>query len=386
MSINGLRVARISTVPFFVVTQLSAQLSALHEAGAEVHVIASNDDMSDALRLRPDLKFIPVNIAREISPLKDLCSLVRLVILFRKQRYDIVHSTTPKAGLLTAIASRLAGVKVRLHTFTGQPWVTTTGAKKGLLKFCDKLIAALNSHSFTDSASQRDFLVREGVVPAEKISVIGLGSLAGVDMTRFDAGRFAPAAVAQTRTELGIPSSAKVLLFVGRVTPDKGIRELMDAFKLLSGLHQDLYLILVGPYEADGREIVEAYLAGERASHVKVLGLQAEPEKYMAAADLLCLPSYREGFGTVVIEAAAMGLPTVGTDIYGLSDAIVDGQTGLLVPVRNAAALSDAIDSLLSQPDQLSDMAIQAKARARRDFDSRRCSALLIEQYEGFHR
>lgn len=385
MSIKGLRVARISTVPFFVVTQLSAQLSALDEAGAEVHVIASNDDMSGVLQSRKDLTFISVEIAREISPVKDLRSLIKLIILFRKQRYDIVHSTTPKAGLVSALAARMAGVKVRLHTFTGQPWVTMKGTKRYLLKFCDWLIAKLNTHSFADSASQRDFLIREGVVPQAKISVIGVGSLAGVDMDRFDAQRFSPAQVAQTRGELGIPQDAKILLFVGRVTPDKGICELMEAFNSLKAEYADLYLVLVGPYEAEGREVVESHLSASSASHVKVLGLQAVPEKFMAAADLLCLPSYREGFGTVVIEAAAMGLPTVGTDIYGLNDAVVDGETGLLVPVRDSGALSNAIGALLSQPQRLASMAMKAKERARRDFDSKHCSALLIEQYEGFY-
>ncbi|HDS0916916.1 TPA: glycosyltransferase family 4 protein [Pseudomonas putida] len=386
MSIKGLRVARISTVPFFVVTQLSAQLRALNDAGADVDVIASNDDMSEVLQSRKDLTFIPVEIAREISPLKDLRSLIQLVILFRKRGYDIVHSTTPKAGLLAAIAGRIAGTQIRLHTFTGQPWVTMSGFKKHLLKFCDWLIARLNTHNFTDSVSQREFLVQEGVISSNKVSVIGVGSLAGVDMDRFDAQRFSPEFIAQTRNELEIPQDAKVLLFVGRVTPEKGIGELMEAFITLRAVHADLFLVLVGPYEAEGREVVESHLAGDCAGYVKVLGLQEVPEKFMAASDLLCLPSYREGFGTVVIEAAAMGLPTVGTDIYGLNDAVVNGETGLLVPVRNPGALSDAIDALLSQPQRLISMSTKARERARRDFDSKYCSALLIQQYEGFYK
>jgi glycosyltransferase involved in cell wall biosynthesis len=384
MSIKGLRVARISTVPFFVVTQLSAQLQALGEAGAQVHVIASNDELVGALQAREDIRFIPVEIAREISPFKDLVSLIRLVVLFRKQRYDIVHSTTPKAGLLTAIAAKIAGVKVRLHTFTGQPWVTMSGAKKKLLKLCDMLIARLNSHTFTDSVSQRDFLVREGVVAASRISVIGSGSLAGVDIRRFDAARFSPSANDAMRQQLGIPADAKVLLFVGRVTPEKGVGELMQAFLKLQAHYPELYLVLVGPYEADGRAVVESHLTPACVERVKVLGLQAAPEQYMAIADLLCLPSYREGFGTVVIEAAAMGVPTVGTAIYGLTDAIVDGETGLLVPVQNADALAEAIRSLLAEPERLKEMAMHARERAIRDFDSARCSALLIEKYEGF--
>jgi len=385
MSIKGLRIARVSTVPFFVVTQLSAQLRALNESGAEVHVIASDDDLRDALHAMQGVEFMPINIAREISPLSDLVSLVRLIVLFRKKRYDIVHSTTPKAGLLTAIAARVAGVKVRLHTFTGQPWVTMSGLKKQILIFCDKIIANLNTHNFTDSESQRAFLVREGLVSAKKISVIGAGSLAGVDLRRFDSARFSNTQNVELRQALEIPEDAKILLFVGRVTPDKGIRELMLAFSKLCTDQHNVFMVMVGPYEADGREIVESHLAAGHNDRIKIVGMQVEPEKYMAIADILCLPSYREGFGTVVIEAAAMGLPTVGTEIYGLTDAVVQGETGLLVPVGDAGALGEAIGLLLSNPERLAVMSSDARSRARREFDSARCSALLIEKYEGFH-
>lgn len=371
-------------MPFFVVTQLSAQLQALHHAGADVHVIASDDDMGNTLHGMDYVRFVPVSIPREISPLRDLLSLIHLTMVFRRGRYKIVHSTTPKAGLLTALAGLLAGVPVRIHSYTGQPWVTMKGLKKAILIGCDRLIGKLNTHCYTDSRSQRDFLVSAGVVTPSKLSVIGSGSLAGVDVERFDAQRFNSCEKQALRAALGIPDISKVVLFVGRVTRDKGIAELLKAHMQLLEAGEDVYLLMVGPDEADGLDIVRVLGGQGHSDSIKLLGFSAEPEKYMAISDLLCLPSYREGFGTVVIEAAAMGLPTVGTAIYGLTDAVVEGETGLLVPVGDDRALAQALSSLLQDPHKLRAMSANARQRARNEFDSKRLSALLIEQYEGF--
>jgi len=384
VTIQGVPIARVSTVPFFVVTQLSAQLQALHQAGADVHVIASDDGMGDALHGMDYVRFVPVSIPREISPFRDLLSLIHLTLVFRRGRYKIVHSTTPKAGLLTALAGLLAGVPVRLHTYTGQPWVTMKGLKKAILIGCDRLIGKLNTHAYTDSHSQRDFLINAGVVAPSKLSVIGSGSLAGVDVERFDVQRFNSCDKQALRAALGIPDTSKVVLFVGRVTRDKGIVELLKAHLQLLEAGEEVYLLMVGPDEADGLDIVRVLGGGGHSDHIKLVGFSAEPEKYMAISDLLCLPSYREGFGTVVIEAAAMGLPTVGTAIYGLTDAVVEGKTGLLVPVGDDRALAHALSSLLQDPDKLRAMSANARERARNEFDSKRLSALLIEQYEGF--
>lgn len=384
MTIQGVPIARVSTVPFFVVTQLSAQLQALHQAGADVHVIASDDEMGNALHGMDYVRFVPVSIPREISPLRDLLSLIHLTMVFRRGRYKIVHSTTPKAGLLTALAGLLAGVPVRIHSYTGQPWVTMKGFKKAILIGCDRLIGKLNTHCYTDSRSQRDFLVSAGVVTPSKLSVIGSGSLAGVDVERFDAQRFNSCEKQALREALGIPDTSKVVLFVGRVTRDKGIAELLKAHMQLLEAGEDVYLLMIGPDEADGLDIVRVLGSQGHSDSIKLLGFSAEPEKYMAISDLLCLPSYREGFGTVVIEAAAMGLPTVGTAIYGLTDAVVEGETGLLVPVGDDRALAQALSSLLRDPDKLRAMSANARQRARNEFDSKRLSALLIEQYEGF--
>jgi len=349
-----------------------------------VTVIASRDEMSDELTASQNFTYLPINIEREINPIKDFRSLIALTLAFKKNKFDIIHSTTPKAGLLCAIAGFFSGTRVRLHTFTGQPWVTMSGVKRTILKLCDKMIGLLNTHCYADSESQKSFLIFNGIIKASKISVIGAGSLAGIDLARFDPARYSQGDLSTLRTELGIPELSKVLLFVGRITPDKGIIELISAFNLVASKEPDIYLVLVGPFESDGSDIIEQSISAGARGRLKIVGYSSEPEQYMALADLLCLPSYREGFGTVVIEAAAMGTPTIGTDIYGLSDAIVEGETGLLVPVRNVAALETAILFTLNNKPLLSSMAEAARRRALEDFGVDKCSDLLINEYRGF--
>ncbi len=382
MADRKLRVARVSTVPFFVLTQLSSQIRTLKSLGADITVVASDDELSAKISELQDVAFMPINISRSISPVSDLVSLFRLYRAFRNCHFDIIHSTTPKAGLLCAIAGFLSCTPVRIHTFTGQPWVTMTGIKRGILKCCDKIIGALNTHCYTDSQSQREFLVDQKIVTSNKLTVVGGGSLAGVDLARFNKSRYSLENNVSLKQGLKIAEEARVILFVGRITQDKGIQELIDAFQII-GLNDDtLHLILVGPFEENGESIVESVAGSAVSNRIHSVGFSDEPEKYMAISDVLCLPSYREGFGTVVIEAAAMGLPTVGTNIYGLSDAVVDGVTGVLVPPKSSPALAKSLAKILSDDRARLSMADNAFARANADFDSVKCATLLLNEYK----
>ncbi|MCK6186791.1 glycosyltransferase family 4 protein [Pseudomonas sp. EYE_354] len=382
--LKDLRVARVSTVPFFVVTQLKSQINTLCSNGVSVTIITSDEEFPGQLRQFNGANFISVNMARQINIVQDLSSLFKLYKVFKSEKFDIVHSTTPKAGLLCSIAARLAGVPVRLHTFTGQPWVTMSGVKKEILKLCDKIIAKLNTHCYADSLTQRDFLVGSKVVKKENISVLGLGSLSGVDLARFDKRKYSPLVISQLKNDLGIPENGKVILFVGRVTPEKGIRELIDAFVSVSATDDLIHLLLVGPTEDNGSDMFSSIENSPIWKKVHNVGFSDEPEKFMAAADILCLPSYREGFGTVVIEAAAMGIPTVGTSIYGLSDAVVDGVTGRLVPSMDSVALGRVLREVLGNSALMRDMGEKASARAIHEFDSIKLSNLMMDEYRKF--
>jgi glycosyltransferase involved in cell wall biosynthesis len=380
--LQNILVARVSTVHFYVLTQLAEQIQAIKNAGASISVVASGEEMNLRLDLPEDYEFISIYIPREISLFKDTIALYKLWQLFRTHHFDIVHSTTPKAGLLCAIAARLAFIPIRLHTFTGQTWATLGGMKRKIVKFCDKIIGIFNTRCYADSPSQKDYLIKENVIKKEKLLVLGNGSLAGVNLQRFSSARFSKQEKANIKLSLGIEKDPLILLFVGRINKDKGVFELIEAFEQLIKLNFNLILLVVGPFEQNMEPKFQEIVKSKCLNKVIFTGFSAEPERYMAIADILCIPSYREGFGTVVIEAAAMGLPAVGTKIYGLTDAIVDGETGILVEPRSSLELAKALEKLVINEDIRIQMGKNALNRVIRDFDSINCNELLIQEYK----
>ena len=367
-----MRVLRVATVPFFVLHHLRAQIEDTLAAGHEVIVAASDGEGAEELRRMPGIRFVGVDIPREISFFRDLRALFALLRVVRETRPDILHSTTPKAGLLGALAGWLAGVPVRLHTFTGQAWATRSGPVRWIARFCDWVVVKLNTRCYADSESQRRFMVEQGVCREGEVGVLGTGSLAGVDLRRFNRELLFPRK-ASLRERYGVPEGARVLCFVGRIARDKGVFELIEAFRRVKAEIPSAVLLMVGPEES--AEPIP------RDPAIRVVGYDPNPENFLAISELLCLPSYREGFGNVVIEAGALGVPAVGTKIPGLVDAIVDGVTGTLVPARDADALAKAILRLLRDDALRKRMGEAARARAEAQFDSKRVNGLVLEEY-----
>ncbi|MBE0613572.1 MAG: glycosyltransferase [Burkholderiales bacterium] len=320
---------------------------------------------------------VAIPIVRPISPWADFLALIALLRLFRQERFDLVHSITPKAGLLAMLAARMGGVPLRLHTFTGQVWVTRTGLMRALLKSTDRLVAWLATHALADSGSQREFLIAENIVAATKSTVLAKGSICGVDTVRF---RPDAAARERIRAGLGVPSAAVLFLYLGRINRDKGLLDLAHAFAEAGGDHADLHLLLVGPDEALLGPELEVAAAG-CAGRLHRVDYTDRPEEYFAAADVFCLPSYREGFGTTIIEAAAAGIPAIGSNIYGITDAVVEGETGLMFDAGNTRQLAQSMRTLAGDAGLRVRMGQKAKVRAERDFSATVVSAALVEYY-----
>ncbi len=344
----------------------------------EVTVVANGDDNKLLRSLIPGGELIPVAISRQIDLWRDLRALASLYSLFRERKFALIHSITPKAGLLSMAAGKLARVPVRLHTFTGQVWATRSGVFRSLLKLADKLTASLATGVLADSRSQFEFMAAEGVVDVLRGRVLGSGSIGGVD-----ASRFRPNAEARrgVRVEAGIPEDATIFLFVGRLNRDKGVLDLARAFTQVAGRRVNTYLVCVGPDEG-GMEAAMRGICSSCQERVRILGETRFPERYMAAADVLCLPSYREGFGAVVIEAAACGIPAVASRIYGLTDAVEDGVTGCLHQPGNWMELAALMESLMDDCAWRLRIGQQAQVRATIDFSSQRLTAALTAFYE----
>jgi glycosyltransferase involved in cell wall biosynthesis len=343
---------------------------------AELTVITSTDDPYFLKDIDGNIKVIPMAIERHVSPVNDFKNLVQLFFIFRRERYDLIHSLSPKTGLLGMIAAWLARTPLRVHTFQGEVWITRTGLWRNILKALDTLMAHCANHLLVVSRSEEDFLVQQGVVSAGRLKILANGSICGVDVARF---RPDSDARAQVRSQLDIPTSDRVIIYVGRFNIDKGLLDLAQAFVNISSVYPNTHLLLVGPDEENIRPKIEGICAA--ANRVHFVGYTAEPERYMAASDLLCLPSYREGFGMVLLEAAAIGLPTIGSRIYGISDAMVDGKTGLLFDVANVDDLTAKLICLLDDPLLAGRLGMAGQTRARRDFDSHRVSSALLDYY-----
>ena len=341
----------------------------------DVHV-ALNLESGESLRgLEEMVTILPVAIERKIAPWRDLLALWQMILLFRRHQFKLVHSVTPKAGLLAMLASRLAGVDIRIHTFTGQVWVTRTGLARQILKGMDRLIAQLGTYALVDSASQRQFLLDEGVLTESGSGVLAQGSISGVDTMRF-----CPNAEARQRIrgELGIAEGATVFLFLGRLNRDKGVLDLAAAFAGLKDGRS--HLLVVGPDEENISQQMMA-LTRHCRERVHFVGFALKPEEYMAASDVLCLPSYREGFGSVVIEAAAVGIPAIGSRIYGVVDAIQEGHSGLLFEARDVPGLRAAMEAMSGDDGLRLQFGKQSRERAIAVFASDKLATAWLEFY-----
>lgn len=343
---------------------LGAHIAALSGRFA-IDLVANVIAPAELAEIVPHARIVQAPVKRKINPFADFNALLKLYALFRRERYAAVCSVTPKAGMLAMLAAAIAGVPFRIHMFTGQVWATRTGWKRRALKLADCVMARLATHVLADSPSQRDFLAAEGVVPAAKVCVPGNGSICGVDGERFrpDAARRA-----EIRDRHGIPGSAIVFLFVGRLNRDKGVLDLAEAFSMLG--RPDAWLLVVGPDEEGMRDAMQSRL-GASLERCRFVGFTDHPENYMAAADVFCLPSYREGFGMVIIEAAAAGIPSIASRIYGITDAVEEDATGLLHRPGDIVEIARHFSLMADDAARRMQMGLAARKRALNLFSRR---------------
>ena len=360
---NKLKIIVISTSPLVVNSFMHEQIMLLAENN---HVtVVTNTDSLPKLEFpdsRVDIK--NVRIIRKISIWRDFLAFIKILLILVKYDFDLVYTITPKAGLLGMVAGLLACVKCRIHIFTGQVWVTKAGVRREFLKLMDIFIAKSSTNLLTDSVSQMNFLIKENITGVAKIRVLANGSVNGVDLARFKKNT---SVREKYREKYDINRKDVVFLYLGRLNSEKGIMELVEAFIMLLNKHNNIKLLIVGPDEQHMHEIISIKLVSY-ADNFRMVDFTECPENYMNMADVLCVPSYREGFGSVVIEAASVGLPAIGSNIYGLKDAIENNVTGLLFTVKDVNALYVAMQKLIINPELRLRLGEAARARAERLF------------------
>lgn len=355
---NRVKIIRTSTVPGSLDTFCRGLLSELQqECGYEVVAVSSPGDRLETLAAREGVRTVAVPMERHISPLKDLKSLWRLLRVFRRERPMMVHSMTPKAGLLSMMAAWICRVPVRLHTFTGLVFPTATGLTQKILVFTDRLTCACATHIVPEGEGVRNDLTSYRIT-AKPLKVLGHGNVRGIDLERFD----------PSLPEV-MDSAAKIrkegvftFIFIGRLVRDKGINELVSAFTELNREIPDTRLILVGEQESEldplSPETMES-ISG--CASIEAVGRQNDVRPWLAASDALAFPSYREGFPNVVIEAGAMGLPSVVTDINGSREIVSHGVNGVIIPTRDRDALLTAMRNMIGQREDTAKMAAAAR-------------------------
>lgn len=345
-----LKIIRCSTVPQSLNSFCNGMLEELsHEY--EVIAVSSPGEVLEKVGQREGVRTIAVPMERHISLINDLRSLWRMWKVMKSEKPDMVHSMTPKAGLICMIAAWLTRVPRRVHTFTGLVWPTSTGLKRRILMATDWLTCACATHIIPEGEGVKSDLLNHHIT-RKPIKVLGYGNVKGIDMEHYNPALF----------DKGPHSDGFTFVFVGRIVRDKGINELVAAFDRLHRDYPDARLILIGPREDNLDPVLPSTLDRINSGDgIQATGPQSDVRPFYAAVNALVFPSYREGFPNVVIEAGAMGLPSIVTDINGSREIIIDGENGVIIPPRNEEALYQAMKWFVEHPDEVAAMAQNAR-------------------------
>jgi len=369
------KICFITAIPGSADAFLRDHMAALR-AGYQVFYVSNEPDES-RIKVEHD-GYHCVDIQRGISLGKDLKALFQLTKYFRSERFDAVHSVTPKAGLLTSMAGFFAGVPIRIHIFTGQVWANLKGPKRWLLKFMDKVLVLFGNHFLVDGEGQRQYLIQQGVLKEKNSTVLGKGSICGVNLERFN-----PDATmrAEARKVVNVKDDQIVFAFMGRLNHDKGLYELLPAFDKLAEDYKNVFLLLFGTDEENVASHFGEY-KHLNDSNFLYYGLTREPQKMLQAGDVFVLPTYREGFGSSVIEASALNLPVICSDAYGVKDAMVDNVTGLRCKVGDVESLYNAMKAFVDNPGLIKKLGDAGRKRVIEDFDGVQMTQHWVDYYQ----
>lgn len=355
---SAVKIIRTSTVPGSLATFCRGFLRELKEQeGYEVVAVSSPGPDLDILSCREGIRTAAVAMERHISPWRDLKSLCGLISVFRRERPTIVHSITPKAGLLSMIAAWICRVPMRIHTFTGLVFPTATGLTQKILILTDRITCACATQIIPEGEGVKADLIRYRIT-RKPLRVLGHGNIRGIDLTHYDPELLSVRTDAASLRKPGVFT----FVFVGRLVRDKGINELVEAFRRIHTEYPDTRLVLVGGLEQELDPLNPATVyAINTDDGIEAAGLQTDVRPWLAASDALVFPSYREGFPNVVIEAGAMGLPSIVTNINGSREIIINNRNGVIIPPRDADALYRAMKRMIDNPVATKEMGAAAR-------------------------
>lgn len=372
---------RITTVPRSLDKLLEGQLSFMSDY-YEVTAISSDAEYLKKIGEKEKVAVFEVDMSRKITPFADLRAIAKLYFYLKKTKPFIVHTHTPKAGMVGMMAAKLAGVPHRLHTVAGLPLLEAKGKKRQLLDFVEKITYAAATKVFPNSFGLRDIIKSNQYCPSEKLKVLANGSSNGINTQYFNPEIFQSTA-STLKDTLGIHPNDFVFIFVGRLVKDKGINELVDAFDRLIATHPNTKLVLVGKYEQDLDPLEEKTL-GMIASNKNIIstGYQSDVRPYFAISDALVFPSYREGFPNVVMQAGAMNLPCIVTNINGCNEIVRENDNGLIIPVHDALAIFNAMKKMMDDKEPFEKMRQNARPRIVSQYEQQVVWKAILDEYQ----
>jgi len=382
------KLIRITTVPLSLKVLLKGQLRFMASNGFDVKGVSSEGKELQEVVENEGIVMKVVNMSRKITPFQDLKSLWEMWNFLRKEKPQIVHTHTPKAGIIGMLAARLAGVPHRLHTVAGLPLMEATGTKRKILNFVEKLTYSSATRVYPNSKGLYDFILQNNFTQSNKLKIIGNGSSNGINTTFFSSDQVSETERVTLREKLNIQPDDFVFVFVGRIVSDKGINELIKAFSQLQTAENNeptgIKLLLVGGLESDLDPLNPETLAEiNQNKDIISVGFQQDVRPFFAISDALVFPSYREGFPNVVMQAGAMGLPSIVSDINGCNEIIVEGENGLIIPSKNVEKLKEKMLTLARDKN----LYIKLKENSRRMIENRYEQSVvwkaLLEEYEG---
>lgn len=338
------KIIRITTVPSSLKVLLKGQLKFINNNGYEVVGISSAGKELNEVSNDEGIRTLELNMTRTISPFKDFISLIKMFIILVREKPDIVHTHTPKAGLIGMLASYIAGIQFRLHTVAGLPLLEKKGIKRNILNFVEKLTYKCSTKVYPNSFGLKDIILKNKFTETNKLKVIANGSSNGIDTSYFNPELFSIEENAVLKTNLGIKKTDFVFIFVGRIVSDKGINELVEAFDKICLVEENIKLLLVGPFEDELDPLQKkTKLLINNNDKIILVGYQNDVRPYFAISNTLVFPSYREGFPNVVMQAGAMKLPSIVSDINGCNEIIENNLNGIIIPVKKVKELFNAM-------------------------------------------
>lgn len=375
------KILRVTTVPESLKTLLKGQLKFMSNNGFDVIGVSSGGKSLFEVKKNEGIEVFEIEMSRKITPIKDLKSLLNLYKLIKKEKPTIVHSHTPKAGIIAMLAAKIANVPIRLHTIAGLPLMETKGLKRKLLIFVEKVTYACATKVYPNSHALATFIIQKNIVCQSKVKVLGNGSSNGIDIDYFKKEIIDSNNIKKIKELLGIYGRDFVFVFVGRLVADKGINELIQAFIKLDD--ENLKLLLVGDYEHELDPLLEStHFEINNNSKIISVGYQSDIRPYLGISSCLVFPSYREGFPNVVMQSGAMGLPSIVTNINGCNEIIEEGFNGTIIPVKDAEALYNAMRKMFKNTDWCLSLANNARNKITSNYNQLLVWQSILTEYQ----